>query len=184
MDVLVAVCFADEGRIREALLQDLAQPALDRLRVLRRENACAREAGRPRAASPDVVLEQPSIDTEGRAPREELGVGIARETARPEVRHQLTTASEVGGWGLEVGGSGLAKTERRPTTRQSPLNSLSRTAPVTRGWMVFTNASMASRVGENQRPLYARSAYARPRSCARRSSSRGMTSFSSSPWAV
>src|SRR5256885_14060012 len=46
----------------------------------------------------------------------------------------------------------------RPATARPPLYSLSRTAPVTRFWVLVTAASSASRSGVHQRPSYTRSA--------------------------
>ena len=117
----------------DALLRESARsPSLDGRGVRRGEDAGPREPRRPRAAAPHVVFEQPPIEPERRSEREQLGVGIAGEPPGPQMRHQCTTVLGVGS-STCTPLSSSAIGERRPTTRQSPLNSFSRTAPVTRG---------------------------------------------------
>ena len=51
---------------------------------------------RPGEAAPDVVLEQPAIESEGRSELEEGRVRAALETARPEMCHQTTCGAAAG----------------------------------------------------------------------------------------
>ena len=75
---------------------------------------------------------------------------------------------------VTVGAEGTA--DLRPTTWHAPLNSASRTVPVTACCTFATKASSASRAGENHRPFSTRSAYRTARSEAIRVQSSGVTS--------
>ena len=132
MDVFVAVIRRDEARVVDPLLENLRKTLLDGRGVRRGKDPGPRQTRRPRPAAPYVVFEQPPVEPERGPEREQLGVGISREPSGPQMRHQCTTVLGVGS-STCTPLSSSAIGERRPTTRQSPLNSFSRTAPVTRG---------------------------------------------------
>ena len=141
------------------------EPAVDRRRVGGRQHAGARQrlpptrrlprtsssnsrrskrndepnANSSASGSPANRPDQRCAISDHRSLRSSAGRSAAEIVSRRRAIHAPCRRSAIG--------------ERRPTTRQSPLNSFSRTAPVTRGWIVRTKASIASRVGENQRPL-------------------------------
>ena len=72
MDVFIAA--ADEIRRRVPLLEDVCQRLLDLAGLLDREHARFVERARPRRAACDIVLEEASIEPEGSAELERVGV--------------------------------------------------------------------------------------------------------------
>ena len=137
----------EEGRIR-ASGENLIERALDRGDFRRRQHARRVNRFSPRHAARHVVFEEPAIEPERCAEREQGGVRSALESTRPEMRHQTACGS---GAMRPLGTCQFG--DLRPTMRQSPLKSFSLTEPVTRGWTAATKASMVSRVCENQSPL-------------------------------
>ena len=93
----------------------------------------------PRLAAGDVVFDQTPVDGERLAVVEDVRVGLA-ESKRPDQRVDMDQDRDLRGRSRRSRLRGSAASRRigagngdwRPTTRQSPLKSLSRMAPVTR----------------------------------------------------
>ena len=143
--VNIFVRTADEGRIRSPVLENRLQRRIDGHGLLTRQDASLLQRPRPREASRDVVLEQATIETEGRAPLERGLIGGRVEAAGPESRHQRLTIGIITGVG--------AVTALRPTMEYAPLKSFNRTMPEIFSCTDSTNPSSALRSGENHKPL-------------------------------
>src|SRR5437870_2068546 len=147
--VHVFVGAADERRIGSAALEDVLQRGVNLPGFVARQHAGVCQRTRPRPTAGDVVFEETAIEPKRRAEFEGGGVRRGVEPPGPQIRHVMATSFGVGGVPLASRMS------------QRPLNSFSRTTPVTRSLALVTKASSASRAGVNQRPRCTRSAYSR-----------------------
>ncbi len=86
--VHVFVRAVDERRIRSPVLENRLQRRVDGHGLLTRQDAGLRQRPRPREAARDVVLEETTIETEGRAPLERGCIRGGVEAAGPESCHQ------------------------------------------------------------------------------------------------
>ena len=150
----------------------------------------ARRRAQARAPTPGCRSRRLRRDGDRRergAPLERCGIG--RGVERPDQSVVMAAPCD-----RRAGSGELSDARRRRAARsacgdrgrrcrQSPLNSLSRTTPVTRSWTLSTKASSASRSGENHRPPQMMSAYSTADRSARsdRSPSRRSTDASAVP---
>jgi hypothetical protein len=74
-----------ERRVRAPAFEDVGQGGGNVGAFLGREDSRGRQGASPRHTADDVVLEQPAIEGERRAPFEGGRVGSGVEAARPEV---------------------------------------------------------------------------------------------------
>ena len=88
--VLVVVAGATKtGSSAPCSRMSLERPARSPRRPPRDSTPARASAVGPRQAPAHVVFEQPAIEAERRAELEQRRVGIAREAAGPEMRHQM-----------------------------------------------------------------------------------------------